>query len=167
MVPYAYRELHIERREIRLCTLLPGTFDEPVACNLNVVSLDDKPEYESLSYAWGAPILDKQLVVKEKANSVVQRPPGREPDNDATAGGQPAPDLILEVTTNLYTALRYLRKGDQKRMVRKFQCYDYLFRTVRTMKTIFDLLPSVAVRPLIFVKRQSIFTARYLASSSD
>ena len=167
MVPYAYQKLHIERLEIRLCTLLPGTFDEPVACNLNVVSLNDKPEYESLSYAWGAPIFDKQLVVKENANSTVQGSPGREPDHDDTAGAQPAPDLVLEVTTNLYTALRYLRKGDQKRMVRTFQCYDYLFGTVRAMKTIFDLLHSVAVRPLISVKRLSIFTARDLASSRD
>ena len=142
MVAYAYTKLDVQRREIRLCTLLPGTFDEPVACNLNVVSLDDKPEYESLSYAWGAAIFNKGLVVKDSVDSIVQDLRARESNNDTIARGQPAPGLILDVTTNLYTAFRYLRKGDQTRVVRTstFQCCHCFLGTVLNLKAILERL---------------------------
>ena len=130
MVAYAYRKLNVQRREIRLCTLLPGTFDEPVACRLDVISLLEKPKYETLSYAWGAPSFNKELVMKD---SECPRAPGS--NNDVTTMGQPAPHLILEVTTNLYNAFRYLRKADQTRVVRTFQCCHCYRRTVMSLKT--------------------------------
>ncbi|KFA56397.1 hypothetical protein S40293_05043 [Stachybotrys chartarum IBT 40293] len=50
-----YRSLDIKKREIRLLHLLPAGSDEPINCNLTVVNLDDRPQYEALSYVWGKP----------------------------------------------------------------------------------------------------------------
>ncbi|KAF1927351.1 uncharacterized protein M421DRAFT_101768 [Didymella exigua CBS 183.55] len=40
-------------REIRLLDLLPGEQDDPIRCTTRVVSLDDHPDFESVSYVWG------------------------------------------------------------------------------------------------------------------
>ena len=37
--------------------------DDPLRCQLRIVSLDDLPPYEAISYAWGEPILSHQLLV--------------------------------------------------------------------------------------------------------
>lgn len=120
MAIYAYNKLDAQRREIRLCTLLPGPFDESLTCSLSIVSLDDQTEYESLSYAWGSRILDKELGIRASVHSNEQESPNHKPDNDAAAESRPAPHVILTVTTNLYTAFRYLRKSNQTRVVRAF-----------------------------------------------
>lgn len=116
MATYAYNKLDALRREIRLCTLLPGSLEEPVTCVLSIVSLDDKPEYESLSYAWGSPIFDKEIVIHDCVHGSGTPKPG----NETAAGNPPAPALALTVTTSLYTAFRYLRKSDQTRVVCEF-----------------------------------------------
>ena len=108
MAIYKYESLNAQRREIRLCTLRPGFFDEPVACALSVVSLDDKPEYESLSYAWGSPVFDRELFVQDSREGEV---------DESAAGSLSAPGLILRVTRSLYTAFRYLRRLDRTRVV--------------------------------------------------
>ena len=117
MATYVYNLLNTQCREIRLCTLLPGFFDEPVACSLSVVSLDDKSEYESLSYVWGAPIFNKEIFVKDSLQ-FKSRAWGSE--RRTAAGSPPTPDLTLRITTSLYTAFRYLRRIDQTRVVRTF-----------------------------------------------
>lgn len=48
-----YRRLNPSLREIRLLRVYPGRYDEVVRCSLSVVSLDDRPEFEALSYVWG------------------------------------------------------------------------------------------------------------------
>jgi hypothetical protein len=48
-----YSPLDVARREIRVINLQPGTWDEGVVCNLQVVALDDSPTYTTLSYVWG------------------------------------------------------------------------------------------------------------------
>ena len=113
MATYTYNELDALRREIRLCTLLPGSFEEPVACILSIVSLYAKPEYESLSYAWGPPIFDKELVISD----CVHGSENPKSENGNAGDNFPAPALALNVTTSLYTAFRYLRKSDQTRVV--------------------------------------------------
>lgn len=40
-------------REIRLLTLLPGGRDDAVRCTTRVVSLDEHPVFETVSYVWG------------------------------------------------------------------------------------------------------------------
>ena len=117
MATYTYSELIPQRREIRLCTIFPASFDEPVLCDLTIVSLNDKPAYETLSYAWGSPIFNKEIIVKGRIDSILLDSRAREFDT-TTASSEPAPDLILNVTTNLHAAFRYLRKSDQRRVVR-------------------------------------------------
>ena len=83
MAPYVYDKLDPTRRQIRICLIHPGTLGDPVRCSLRTVSLDDGPQYETLSYAWGAPVFDHTVLVDGAA---------------------------LNVTKNLHNALRYLRR---------------------------------------------------------
>ncbi|KAE8446189.1 hypothetical protein EG329_012414 [Mollisiaceae sp. DMI_Dod_QoI] len=48
-----YSPLNLALREIRLLSLLPGDFADVIHCQLSVVSLDEDPAYEALSYVWG------------------------------------------------------------------------------------------------------------------
>ncbi|KAL8995441.1 MAG: hypothetical protein Q9169_004812 [Polycauliona sp. 2 TL-2023] len=82
MATYVYDELDPDRRQIRICTIHPGSFDDPINCSLHTVSLDDNPEYETLSYAWGAPIFDHTISID---------------------------GAVLKVTKSLHNAMRYLR----------------------------------------------------------
>lgn len=43
------------RSQIRLLTLLPGSWEDPVQCTLCMDSLDSAKDYEALSYTWGVP----------------------------------------------------------------------------------------------------------------
>jgi hypothetical protein len=45
----------------RLIKVLPGTFDDPIRCELEPTSLGTKPHYVALSYAWGDPT-DTELI---------------------------------------------------------------------------------------------------------
>ncbi|KAK4209797.1 hypothetical protein QBC37DRAFT_485835 [Rhypophila decipiens] len=70
------------RHDIRLLYITPGDRDEPMHCTLQVKSLDESPEFEALSYVWG----DEFDTVPIAAE-----------------------DVTLDVTLNLYSALRALR----------------------------------------------------------
>ncbi|KAM7210242.1 Heterokaryon incompatibility protein (HET) domain containing protein, partial [Rhypophila decipiens] len=70
------------RHEIRLLYLTPGDGDEPIHCTLEVKALNDCPEFEALSYVWGDPFAPRPITVE---------------------------DATLDVTLNLYSALRRLR----------------------------------------------------------
>ncbi|KAH8704462.1 heterokaryon incompatibility protein-domain-containing protein [Phaeosphaeriaceae sp. PMI808] len=50
---YPAADLELNSRQIRLVTILPGRHADEIACELNVVSLDELPRYNSLSYVWG------------------------------------------------------------------------------------------------------------------
>lgn len=43
----------LQHNEVRLITLAPGKWRDPIECSLQIVSLDDYPTYEALSYVWG------------------------------------------------------------------------------------------------------------------
>ena len=87
---YVHSSLDSTRREVRLLRLLPGSWDEPLLCELNAVSLNDKPEFQGLSYVWG-----KSGIVK-----TVQ------------LDGKP-----FQVSLNLWTALRRLRRLHDERVI--------------------------------------------------
>ncbi|KAI0975638.1 heterokaryon incompatibility protein-domain-containing protein [Xylaria arbuscula] len=55
MAALQYTSLTPSKKQIRLLTLLKGEWDDKIKCKLDVVSLDDKPQYEALSYVWGSP----------------------------------------------------------------------------------------------------------------
>ncbi|GIZ48050.1 hypothetical protein CKM354_001112500 [Cercospora kikuchii] len=58
-----YRPLSVELRQIRLLTILPGSFDDGVRCTLDVVSLLDSCSYETISYCWGDASLQSSITV--------------------------------------------------------------------------------------------------------
>lgn len=79
---YSEFELRPDEKDIRLLTLLAGTFDAEIQCHLHTVSLNDDPPFTALSYCWGD--------AKSRANIVVN-------------GHQ------FSVTKSLEVALRYMR----------------------------------------------------------
>ncbi|TGO20359.1 hypothetical protein BPAE_0303g00030 [Botrytis paeoniae] len=85
-----YHTLEVSKKEVRLVTLLPGGFSEDIYCTLTTVSLIDEPVYEALSYVWGNPT--------NKCDINLQ-------------------GLSFPVTTNLESALRYLRYRDLPRVL--------------------------------------------------
>jgi hypothetical protein len=73
-------------RWIRVLDLKPSRFgsEDTIRGSLRVVSLDDNPSYEALSYAWGNPSPSQQIICAEEK---------------------------LSITTNCYDALRQLRSN--------------------------------------------------------
>ena len=83
----AYTPLDPDRRFVRLIHLSPAsTEDETIRCRFTVVSLDDEPQYEALSYVWG--------------------------DGNDTRSIE-VDGYSMPTTANLHVALRYLRLRDQ------------------------------------------------------
>jgi hypothetical protein len=74
----------------RILRLLPGNFEDPIQCELIPTKLDEAPPYEPLSYCWGDP-KDKRPIICH----------GRR----------------LEITINLFEALRRFRREDQTRLL--------------------------------------------------
>lgn len=50
---FQYSSLNIKSRELRLVSLLPGARSDKIQCRIMHVSLEDSPNFEALSYAWG------------------------------------------------------------------------------------------------------------------
>jgi hypothetical protein len=89
--PFVYKALDLsdEFREFRLLKLLPANdFNGDIQCEIFHCTLDERPEYESLSYVWGDPAITVPILLH----------------------GTPHP-----VTTNLGLALRYLRYKNRVR----------------------------------------------------
>ncbi|KAK8017278.1 hypothetical protein PG991_008354 [Apiospora marii] len=81
-----YRRLESPRL-IRLVILEPGDWGSPISCRLDCRSLADKSiNYVALSYAWGAPKITRPVLVD---------------------------GIELEVTVNLESALRHLRRQSE------------------------------------------------------
>ncbi|KAK4548492.1 hypothetical protein LTR36_009402 [Oleoguttula mirabilis] len=89
MATYRYSPLDSSKKEIRLLHLQPGVFGEELIGSLHTVTLCSSPDYEAISYAWGS-LADKGTVT-------------------VTEGGK------LEVTRNLFQALRRLRNRRKSR----------------------------------------------------
>ncbi len=85
-----YGSLNPACREIRLLRLLPGSWEDSLSCDLQVVSLDDQPGYQALSYVWGTSDIVKTVWLHGKA---------------------------FEATLNLWAALRRLRNPCHERII--------------------------------------------------
>jgi hypothetical protein len=85
-----YTPLELDRQEIRLVTVAPDQSSADIHCTLTIVSLLQDPVYEALSYTWG----------DETKTTVIN------------VEGSP-----FDVTSNLATALRHLRKPDEPRVL--------------------------------------------------
>lgn len=77
-------------KQIRLATLHPGSNDEPIFCTLETHDLDDAPSYMGVSYCWGDQ--NDNAVIKLQGND-------------------------WQVPTNLYTALKRIRREDEPRLL--------------------------------------------------
>jgi len=82
---YSYKPLG-NARDTRLLLLLGSYDDEEITCDLRTVSLTDPPSYGALSYVWGDPVATHPL----------------------RCG-----NIILNIPTNLYSALRHLHQEGQ------------------------------------------------------
>ena len=85
-----YKELNFQDREIRVIALLPGQWSETIRCVLTVVSLGKRPSYQALSYVWGDPSIQHEILVNQQH---------------------------FPVTHNLHLALRRLRDTSAVRMI--------------------------------------------------
>jgi hypothetical protein len=86
---YEY-SLDPQRHEIRTITLKAGNYHDKLSCTLKVVSLDDGPCYEALSYVWGPSDCPETVSVN---------------------------DITITVTRYLEIALRHLRKTTTDRIL--------------------------------------------------
>lgn len=82
-----YSPLSNDRTEIRILTVLPGTWADHIECKLTTESLDDPNLiYHALSYAWGHHSNLSSILVN---------------------------DRVVTITTSLEAALRQVRQDDQ------------------------------------------------------
>lgn len=91
---FCYRPLptpqHGNDHSFRLLHLLPGTETDPVCCEIQTYPIENAPRYEALSYCWG-PITNKAEI---------------QCDN-----------YVLEITANVFDALRQLRQSERPRLL--------------------------------------------------
>lgn len=90
MESYVYHPLDSSSSEIRLLELAPGSWYEDIECQLGHALLSEEPVYEALSYTWGDASNRKAITLS--GNTV-------------------------EITANLETALRHLRRTETCRML--------------------------------------------------
>lgn len=96
--PYLYQPLLAAPNSIRLLRLLPDTDKAEIRCEIFNYQLKAERSsglYEALSYVWGNSPERKRLII----------------------GGRNGAQAYLDVTTNLYAALRRLRDPDVERIV--------------------------------------------------
>ncbi|EUC34830.1 hypothetical protein COCCADRAFT_92369, partial [Bipolaris zeicola 26-R-13] len=115
--------ISLEEFKIQLIRLHPGGFNDCIRCTIYHASIPENPpqteniapqaEYIALSYVWGDPrktepirLGYQKLLTSETAST---RPPVPSPGADFYKS--------FQITTNLYTALRYLRDRDSKRIL--------------------------------------------------
>ena len=72
MSTWPYQALRRDRPEVRLLRIAAGQSSEPLRCTLNVVSLDDAPRYETISYCWGEATRHAELPLNDSTLSVRQ-----------------------------------------------------------------------------------------------
>ena len=88
---YAESALDTGDREFRVLRLLPGELVDEIRCSVAKYSLNAPPQYEALSYTWGASHYGRTIIVNGVSN--------------------------FPVTDNLFSALRRLRRQDQPRVL--------------------------------------------------
>lgn len=96
----------ISGSEIRVVILQPGTFGDPIVCQLEHIQLIPDSNYEAVSYVWGDATVTKPITLD-----------GR----------------VYPVTTNLYTGLQFLRfKESPRRLWIDSLCINQTDKAERT-----------------------------------
>ena len=138
MSVYPYVRFLENAEEIRLLTIEPGGYDDPIVCSLANVSLCKQPSYEALSYVWKSctsstpPPLDKEMTVATAGKDGEKSEKMRFGDlQDCwvyktlyyAIGGHYRPGIMVcdgvEITLGgeLYMALKRLRFADSSRVL--------------------------------------------------
>lgn len=89
--PELYRSLNTEDREVRILHLEPGSFTDDIEIRLEVVSIENQPYYEALSYVWGTKKSPRKVLVDDTHK--------------------------VEIIENLDCALRHLRYRSEHRVL--------------------------------------------------
>ncbi|KAH8590536.1 heterokaryon incompatibility protein-domain-containing protein [Bisporella sp. PMI_857] len=99
-----YGKLDRESQDIRLLILQPGSWEDPVCCELIQSSLKGSPpKFEALSYCWGDMTDSRSINLIHKRAEAFSRVKG--PDRTQA----------FTITSNLYDALKHLRYEKQSR----------------------------------------------------
>jgi hypothetical protein len=116
MASAIYTPLDRATREIRLAHLAPSpNLEEQPSCTLHIVSLDESPYFEALSYVWGDPKITAPIQLRASRRR-----------SSGDVGEGPALSALPEhefqstqwpVTMNLEASLRYLRHESQVRIL--------------------------------------------------
>ncbi|KAJ3538231.1 hypothetical protein NM208_g6001 [Fusarium decemcellulare] len=85
-----YTSLSTDGPDFRLLILQPGSWDEDITCELEIATLSKTKGFEALSYTWGDASDLRPITVN---------------------------DISIRVTTNLHSALLYLRQPTQSRVL--------------------------------------------------
>ena len=88
---YTYLELPF-KDSFRVLELLPGTSGSALRCNILHTRRKDEPQYEAISYTWGAPVFSYLL-------------------EEASSG------TVLHITESLHDALQAFRHEGKSRVV--------------------------------------------------
>lgn len=109
---FSYPALTTETDAIRVLTLEPGTFYDPLICKLTPAAFSTKPKYVALSYTWGDPDPD---TARLPTSSDGPKDSLTDPSKTLT---DPSKTLTIslnghsfEIGHNLYLALLYLRSS--------------------------------------------------------
>ena len=81
---YQLHQLKPDLKQIRVLNIAPGEDEEPIACSLDVVSVETGAGYTALSYVWGAYSVERHTIICD--------------------------GVRIEITTNCHSALWHLRK---------------------------------------------------------
>ncbi|KAK4177155.1 putative HET domain protein, partial [Triangularia setosa] len=87
---FRYRPIDQSVVQIRVLTLRPGSYDDPISCELTHYRLDQANDFEALSYCWGDPTPSHQVFIGTGS---------------------------LMVTKSAHSALRHLRLKDRYRRI--------------------------------------------------
>ncbi|KAI1496347.1 heterokaryon incompatibility protein-domain-containing protein [Biscogniauxia marginata] len=103
-----YRPLDHSKKDIRLVTIAPGSFDDPLHCTLTRHSYPWADiKFESLSYCWGDLKDTTRITLRHEYEGVTNSKSHLVRDDEQ----------VFNVTKNLAIALKYLRLEDKSRVI--------------------------------------------------
>ncbi|KAK5715378.1 hypothetical protein LTR15_010021 [Elasticomyces elasticus] len=62
-VEYVYSPLNVEQMQIRMIELQAGHYEDPLRASVQIISLVEGAEYETISYVWGDPLKSSDLQI--------------------------------------------------------------------------------------------------------
>jgi hypothetical protein len=131
LASWSYKHLNCELgQEIRLLVLQPGSCTDDITCNIIHANLQDKPNYEAVSYTWAT-----------------------EDGDTAFSETIQCQDMDIPVTKNCLAALRTLRNLTKKRVLwLDAICIDQKNVQERNHQvSMMDIIYSTAAQVLIFL----------------